>query len=89
VRVADEQDVCKAVKFAKANGLKVVGDWLSAKAKNLDPCIALSQFVLQAPKELAEQCKAHNNMACLVTATAFVDAPEQALSFSSLWTIVR
>lgn len=54
-----------------------VGDWLSATVPKLNPCIELSQFIVHAPKEIADQCKEHNGWACMVTATAFVDTPEE------------
>jgi FAD/FMN-containing dehydrogenase len=54
-----------------------VGQWLASIAPTLAPCIELSQLILQAPKDLADQCKDHNGKVCLVAATAFVDSPEE------------
>jgi hypothetical protein len=46
----------------------------------LPPNIELSLFMLAAPPDLAEKCKADAGKVCVVTATIFADSMEEAKS---------
>jgi len=50
-----------------------VAQWLGPLASKLPNNVELSQFVITAPPELAEQCKSSAGKVCLVTATMFAE----------------
>ncbi len=51
-----------------------VAQWLESIASKLAPNIELSLFMLTAPPELAEKCKADAGKVCVVTATIFAES---------------
>jgi FAD/FMN-containing dehydrogenase len=51
-----------------------VAEWLESIASKLAPNIELSLFLLTAPLELAEKCKADAGKVCMVTATIFAES---------------
>ncbi len=55
-----------------------VGTWLGEMAPKISASVELSIFVIQAPAAHQEAAKAHGGKICMVTATAFEDAPEAA-----------
>ena len=57
-----------------------VAHWLESIASKLPPNIELSLFMLTAPPEIAEKCKADAGKACMVAATIFADSMEEAKS---------
>jgi FAD/FMN-containing dehydrogenase len=58
----------------------VVARWLESIANKLAPNIELSLFMVSAPPDLAEKCKADGGKVCMVTATIFADSTEEAKS---------
>ncbi|MEW6348989.1 MAG: FAD-binding oxidoreductase [Thermodesulfobacteriota bacterium] len=57
-----------------------ISQWLESIAGSLAPNIELSLFMLTAPPELAEKCKADAGKVCMVTATIFADSMEEVRS---------
>ncbi len=57
-----------------------VAQWLESIASKLPPNIELSLFMLTAPPEIAEKCKADAGKVCMVTATIFADSMEEVKS---------
>lgn len=57
-----------------------VAQWLESIASTLPPKIELSLFMLTAPPEIADKCKADAGKVCVVTATIFADSMEEAKS---------
>lgn len=64
--------------FYPYENLTEVATWLSPLAAQLPAMVELSLFILQAPPELADQCKSSNGKVCLVAATVFADNADQA-----------
>lgn len=60
-----------------------VAGWLGLQAKNIPSNVELSIFILAAPPELKDKCKASAGKVCLVTATAFADSENEAISAMS------
>jgi FAD/FMN-containing dehydrogenase len=57
-----------------------VAQWLESIAGKLPSNIELSLFMLSAPPEVADECKADAGKVCLVAATIFADSMEEATS---------
>lgn len=57
-----------------------IAEWLGKTADKLPSNVELSLFLLAAPPELAEKCKADGGKICMVTATVFADSEEEAKS---------
>ncbi len=57
-----------------------VAQWLESIASTLAPNIELSLFLLTAPAELAEKCKADAGKVCMVAATIFADSTAEVKS---------
>lgn len=55
-----------------------IGTWLGRAAPGLSRSVELSQFIVQAPPELAEAAAAQNGWLCMVTGAAFEDTAEAA-----------
>lgn len=55
-----------------------IAEWLGPLAAQLPSSLELSQFVIQAPPDLAEKTKSANGKVCLVTATMFADSADEA-----------
>ena len=59
---------------------EAVAGWLGSIASGLSPKVELTLFLLHAPPELADRCEPANGKACMVTATAFADSEQDAIS---------
>ena len=57
-----------------------VAHWLESIASKLPPNIELSLFMLIAPPEIAEKCKADAGKVCMVAATIFANSMEEVKS---------
>lgn len=55
-----------------------VGGWLESIARTLSPAMELSLWLVAAPPELAERCKADGGKVALVTASFFGNSAEEA-----------
>jgi FAD/FMN-containing dehydrogenase len=67
-----------SLQYYPLDDAEAVGNWLGELAPKLSPSIELSQFVVKAPPELADQTGGHNGWICMVTANAFEETPEAA-----------
>lgn len=72
------QHIAASVYFYPYDKIVEVAEWLGPLAKDLTNKVELSLFAVQAPPELAEQCKANNGKIALVTGTVFADSEEEA-----------
>jgi len=66
--------------FYPISEVETVAAWLESLATTLPPNIELSLFMLSAPPELAEKCKADAGKVCMVAATIFADSMGEAES---------
>lgn len=66
--------------FYPISEVGTVAQWLESIAGKLPANIELSLFMLSAPPELAEKCKADAGKVCVVAATIFADSMEEAQS---------
>lgn len=64
--------------FYALDDAPVVGAWLGGLAPSISSSVELSQFIVQAPPELAERAAADNGWICMVTGGVFEDTPEAA-----------
>jgi FAD/FMN-containing dehydrogenase len=64
--------------FFRLEDAPAVGRWLGETAPKIAPSVELTQFLVQAPPALQGAAAAQNGWVCLVTATAFEDAPDAA-----------
>jgi FAD/FMN-containing dehydrogenase len=64
--------------FFRLEDAPAVGRWLGETASQLSPSVELSLFLVQAPPALQAGAAAQNGWVCMVTATAFEDAPDTA-----------
>ena len=58
--------------------VQTIARWLESIAGKLAPKIELSLFMLSAPPELEDKCRAGAGKVCLVTATVFADSTEES-----------
>ena len=70
--------------FYSLDKVGVIADWLANIAGKLPANVELSLFLLTAPPELADRCKAQSGKVSLVTATVFADSQEEARNATSL-----
>ena len=66
--------------FYSIREVGTVAHWLESIASKLPPNIELSLFMLTAPPEIAEKCKADAGKVCMVAATIFANSMEEAKS---------
>lgn len=64
--------------YLPVSEIKNAADWLEANAKKLDPSIELSLWLLEAPANLQDKCKADNGKVASVTATVFANTEAEA-----------
>jgi hypothetical protein len=57
-----------------------LAEWLGPLADSLSPSVELSQWVVTAPKDLADEFGLTGGRAALITATEFADTPEEAIA---------
>jgi len=55
-----------------------VADWLGSVTHRLPNNVELSFFLLNAPAEIADKCKASNGKVSMITATMFAETPDEA-----------
>lgn len=55
-----------------------VADWVGSAAHKLPNNVELSFFLLNAPAEIADKCKASNGKVSMITATMFAETPDEA-----------
>ncbi len=58
--------------------LREAAQWFSDAAETMPRNVEMTLFLVSAPADLAEQCRADNGKVCMVTATVFADTPEEA-----------
>ncbi len=64
--------------------IEEVGAWAGSVARQMPSEVELNIFFVPAPPSLTEQCKISNGFVGILSATAFVDTPQEALATLSL-----
>ncbi len=67
-----------SVYYFPAGDIVQIAEWLDPLADKLTPNVELSLWLVQAPPDLVDQCKAHNGKVCMVTASIFADSQAEA-----------
>lgn len=57
-----------------------VVEWLTDVSHRLSPAVEVALLLSAGPPEVQAQCRSSNGMACTVSAAAFVDTPEAAVT---------
>lgn len=72
--------ITTSVYYYQMENLVEVADWLGSVAHKLPRNVEVSFFLLNAPAEIADKCKASNGKVSMLTATMFAETPDEAKS---------
>jgi FAD/FMN-containing dehydrogenase len=70
--------ITTSIYYYPMENLVEVADWLGSVAHRLPNNVELSFFLLNAPAEIVDKCKASNGKVSMLTATMFAETPDEA-----------